>query len=139
VAIATGNPSSGSELQREDLLELALVTALGEELIYRGFLLGVALVATRPGRLAGARGLTQRGYWIVSIGVGLWHIADAIESGDEWSWSLEATAVLVVGAILVTTLASRFRPHPASDADRNDRCSVPGASRLEYPRHRIKS
>lgn len=103
-----------------NLIELLLVTVAGEELVFRGFLLALALGATRPGRLAhyprsatspdpGALGdRTILAYWVVSVGFALWHVGDAyidVRSHSSSGWFAFLSFMMV---LTVTGLASRF-------------------------------
>lgn len=107
-SIVTRHPLDSSHLPSADLSELLFVTVIGEELIFRGFLLALALLATSPGRTSGSRDSTLLGYWVVSLGFGLWHVGDAIVRGQQEGWRGAAIVAWVIGNILITTLASRF-------------------------------
>lgn len=104
-SLLLGRPDEGSPVGK--LRDLAVVTAFGEELLFRGFLLAMALIATSPRRVEGVRDRTVLGYWVVSISFGLWHLGDALEDvRNDWSWV--AAMLVVTGTMLTTTIASRF-------------------------------
>lgn len=96
------------EALASQLLELLLLTTLGEEVLFRGFLLGLGLLATRPGRIGPGKDRTRQGFWLVSAAFGLWHVPDALLDGHMNEYSVGATLVWVAVTILITTLASRY-------------------------------
>ena len=104
-SILLGQPVASTPVGK--LTDLAVVTAFGEELLFRGFLLAMALLATSPGRVKDVRDRTPFGYWVVSISFGLWHLGDALKDVKaDWSWV--PTLLLVAVTVLATTIASRF-------------------------------
>ena len=106
VSLALGWPAAAKDIDMWELAELFFVTAFGEELIFRGILLGMALVATTESRVRPAKDRTRTGFWIVSLAFGLWHVADAVLLGQANNYSGGAIAVWTVGNVLATTLAS---------------------------------
>ena len=89
-----------------DIAGLVLVTALGEELIFRGALLTIAYRALSA---RSAQALT-------AVSFGLWHIGDAISNApahDDWTQVLVRVAAIVVvttlGGLVFTFLRHRTR------------------------------
>jgi membrane protease YdiL (CAAX protease family) len=105
-SILLGRPVKNSPTA--ELRDLLVVTAFGEELLFRGFLLAMALLATSPGRIDGVRDRTLLGFWAVSLSFGLWHVGDAIQQAVDGDWSWVATLLAVGGTVMITTLGSRF-------------------------------
>ncbi len=51
---------------------------------------------------------TRLGFWVVSVGFGLWHVGDAILDARAGNMSGWATVVLAAVTITFTALISRF-------------------------------
>jgi membrane protease YdiL (CAAX protease family) len=102
--IALRKPGGWGEIPGEKMGEILLVTALGEELIFRGILFALVLVATSA-TTAPRGGADRSGWWLVSVAFGLWHVGDAALAAKESSlpWGL-----LAAGVIAFTTLASQW-------------------------------
>ncbi|MGD9701715.1 MAG: lysostaphin resistance A-like protein [Acidimicrobiia bacterium] len=102
-ALEIGNDRSA--LGGAALAELILLTALGEELIFRGALLTIA-----------HRSLpTWWAHWVTALSFGLWHVGDSL-TGSEGSslsvrlWALAGTVVLTTaGGLVFTWLRYRTR------------------------------
>lgn len=83
-----------------ELGETLLVTALGEEVIFRGLLLVLALAA----------GWAGFSFVAVSVGFGLWHIPDVLAGKCDPSWGaglVTFTAMFLVAQLIFTPLRLR--------------------------------
>ncbi len=105
-AIALGAIGDPTNLTVGDLLRVTLLTALGEELIFRGGMLVVAYHLFRP---RGAQALA-------AFSFGLWHVGDAINGapcGDGWARVLTRVVITIVitmiGGLIFTFLRHRSR------------------------------
>lgn len=90
LAIVTVGDRAG-DLSGDELVELLVVTALGEELLHRGALLAFAYAAFRPGTAE----------WVTALAFGAWHIPNALD--DRAGEAIAPTIGLVVGTVAVTT------------------------------------
>jgi membrane protease YdiL (CAAX protease family) len=92
-ALALAALDRASELSGPELAELLVVTAFGEELLFRGMFLPTAYRLT--GRV--------RGEIVVACSFGLWHVPDAV--GDAGDASIAVVVAVVLGQVVATTLA----------------------------------
>jgi membrane protease YdiL (CAAX protease family) len=87
---ATGHAGLGK------VVEIVVVTALGEELLFRGLLLSLAFW----------RSPSLKSFLVPSLAFGFWHVVDAYRDAAAASWPWPADVLFVAGTVVLMTVVS---------------------------------